>query len=254
MKKQQGSLIKFIPLIRRITCIIAAPIVLAGCATAPNSVIVTSATVIGVDISQDQATQAPSATLGYKRAEFAYVPTNKGEAGKSTDSEDTENAADAAESDKGLESTGNGAKDSANVLMELRYSGIFSTGNESGIYQRLAVGDIAVKQEGASVLFAKDAGGNVDKNAAKFVTKANIKLAEEEMQLKTVIVFLKNSTGALDVEKRDSLIAQAKINAPQTITTSVENALKKPAGLSELNALMADDLSETIFPMYKAIP
>ena len=51
--------------------------------------------------------------------------------------------------------------------MELRYSGIFDTGASSGIYQRLAVGKTAVQQDGASMMFAKNADGDVDVAVAR---------------------------------------------------------------------------------------
>lgn len=116
-----------------------------GCAT--RSAIVTSTgTNIGVDISQNPATNSPQAKLGYQRVETAIVPTNR-----------------SAESAPG--NFGGGAADHGDVIMELRYGGIFDTGPSSGIYQRLAVGYTAVQQRGASVMFARNAEGEVDENA-----------------------------------------------------------------------------------------
>jgi hypothetical protein len=114
-----------------------------GCAQQGYSVIASTATVIGVEVSQNPATQAPQAKLGYNRGEFAFVPTNR-HAG--------ENAG----------TTREGARDTANVIMELRYGGIFDLGPSSGIYQRLAVGETAVQQDGAALLFAKNADGQID--------------------------------------------------------------------------------------------
>lgn len=125
-----------------------AGLVLTGCANQGYSVIATTATTIGVGISQHPSDGSIDATLGYKRAELAFVPTNR----------------------NGGENAGanqKGAKDSANVIMELRYTGIFSTGADSGIYQRLAVGDIAVAQDSTAVLFAKKNDGSIDPEAAK---------------------------------------------------------------------------------------
>lgn len=116
-----------------------------GCAT--RSAIVTSTgTNIGVDISQNPATNSPQAKLGYQRVETAIVPTNR-----------------SAEPAPG--NFGGGAADHGDVIMELRYGGIFDTGPSSGIYQRLAVGYTAVQQPGASVMFARNAGGDVDEKA-----------------------------------------------------------------------------------------
>src|SRR5262245_16999965 len=114
-----------------------------GCANQGYSVIASTATTIGVGISQQPSNGAVDATLGYKRAEFAFVPTNR-------------NSGEAAGA------TGGGAKDTGNVILELKYFGIFSTGSDSGVYQRLAVGETAVKQPGAAALFLKGADGKLD--------------------------------------------------------------------------------------------
>jgi hypothetical protein len=111
-------------------------------------VIASTATVIGVEISQNPATQAPQAKLGYNRGEFAFVPTNR-------------HAGEAAGNPQ------RGASDTANVIMELRYGGIFDLGPSSGIYQRLAVGETAVRQDGAALLFMKNAEGQIDPAAAR---------------------------------------------------------------------------------------
>ena len=118
---------------------------LAAACTAKHgfSVVTATGTTIGLSIGKDATGTGVETVLGYKRAEFAYVPTNR---------DAKEDAGD----------TGNGAKDSANVLMELHYGG---TGT-STIYQRLAVGDIAVTQGGATALFLRDNTGKLDAEAA----------------------------------------------------------------------------------------
>lgn len=121
------------------------PIILTllGCkAIDRNYVITSTGTIIGVQIAENPTTQLYEAKLGYARAEAALVPTN-----------------------------------GVSVLMELRYGGIFS--KYGGIYQRLAVGDTAVKQPGASLMFAKDAAGNISSNAVQALTSKvqNIPLA-----------------------------------------------------------------------------
>ena len=117
-----------------------------GCAKQGYSVIASTGTVIGVEISQNAATQVPQAKLGYNRAELAFVPSNR------------DGNIDAGNTHKG-------ARDTANVIMELSYGGIFDTGPSSGIYQRLAVGDLAVTQPGASAMFLRNADGEYDENA-----------------------------------------------------------------------------------------
>jgi hypothetical protein len=140
--KQMSEFVKFIfPLM-------VIGLLVSGCANQGYSVIASTATTIGVGISQHPSDGSIDATLGYKRAELAFVPTNR-------------NGGEIAGTNK------NGAKDSANVIMELRYTGIFSTGADSGIYQRLAVGDIAVTQNGTAVLFAKKTDGSFDAEAAR---------------------------------------------------------------------------------------
>lgn len=149
---------------------------IAGCTTKEHYLIASTGTVIGVELAQNPVNQTPQAKLGYNRAEIAIVPTNRNpcvidetKVSKETTGNET----------KILEETtkkkdvncgsfnGNGAADTAEVLMELRYGGIFSWGDSNGIYQRLAVGEIAVAQPGASVMFAKKTDGSVDDEAAK---------------------------------------------------------------------------------------
>lgn len=128
---------------------------LNGCASQGYSVITSTATTIGVNISQQPTSGVVDATLGYKRAEFAFVPTNRNGGELSKDS------------------LGNGASESGDVIMELRYSGIFSVSDTAGVYQRLAVGKTAVAQGGAAVMFAKGADGKTDDNAVKALNAIN---------------------------------------------------------------------------------
>ncbi len=121
---------------------LAAVVALAGCTSTRHAIVAATGTSIGVDVSQNPATNSPQAKLGYQRVEVAIVPTNR-------------SAAEAAGDTNG------GASEYGDVLMELRYGGIFDLGESSGIYQRLAVGTTAVQQPGASLMFARDADGNV---------------------------------------------------------------------------------------------
>ena len=125
-------------------------IAVMGCAAQQGySVVAVTATVIGVEISQNPATQVPQAKLGYNRAEFAFVPSNR-------------NTGPVVAGGHGA-----GAPETGEVIMELRYGGIFDTGPSSGIYQRLAVGKTAVSQPGAAYMFARDAGGELTPDVAK---------------------------------------------------------------------------------------
>jgi hypothetical protein len=109
-----------------------------GCQSAHQpAVIAVTGTNFGLDIAQNPATQTPHMKLGYNRGEVALV--SKGKFG-------TEN-------------------DVANVVMEFKYTG--GSGENSGIYQRLAVGKAAVTGTGATAMFLKNADGNLSENAIK---------------------------------------------------------------------------------------
>lgn len=103
-----------------------------GCAN-NRQILVSTGTVIGVELAQNQQTGLYQAKLGYNRAEVAVVPTTNGY--------------------------------TPDVITELKYSGIFSQSSDSGIYQRMAVGSIAVSQPGVMAMFLKDGSGNVSSNA-----------------------------------------------------------------------------------------
>jgi hypothetical protein len=123
---------------------------LCGCASR-HYVIAATGTVLGVDVSQDPSTGLYHAKLGYARTETAIVPSNRS-SGATNDPP-----------------TGQGAKDVAPVILEVKMANLFSGG---GIYQRLAVGAEAVGQPGASFMFAKDASGNLSSNAADAVARS----------------------------------------------------------------------------------
>lgn len=118
--------------------------VAGGCASR-HMIVAATGTNIGVEVSQNPANQSPQAKLGYQRTEFAIVPTNR----------------------SAKEETTGGAQQHGDVIMELRYGGIFDLGKSSGIYQRLAVGSKAVERPGAALMFSRDADGNVSADAAK---------------------------------------------------------------------------------------
>lgn len=196
---------------------------LCSCANQGYSVIAFTATTIGVNISQQPANGSLDATLGYKRAEVAFVPTNR-------------NSGDSAGT------TGNGAKDSANVIMELRYSGIFSTGADSGIYQRLAVGDIAVAENGTALLFAKGPDGKIDADAAKALsavsnvpapdpeaTAAIVPLSEKYQSIKKDPAMVKKFNDAAKAEgfKDFGSFLRDLNTTPQQVKAVRENLEKK---------------------------
>jgi hypothetical protein len=114
---------------------------LTGCATSQRYVISATGTIIGVEIAQNPQSQMYQAKLGYNRSELAFVPTNTN------------------------------THEVPNVIMELRYSSIFSL-TDAGIYQRLAVGTDAVKQPGAAFMFAKAKDGTLSEATATAVSKS----------------------------------------------------------------------------------
>src|SRR3972149_2998961 len=102
-------------------------VMLAGCSTQGYSVIAATGTTIGVGISQNPTSGVVDATLGYKRAELAFVPTNRNGGKKAGDHFE-------------------GARDSANVIIDRQYRGICRSVGRCGFFRRLVVGDIAVAQ------------------------------------------------------------------------------------------------------------
>ncbi len=226
-------------------CFLSLPLI-QGCTTASSSVIAATGTTIGVELSQNQTTQTPTGVLGYKRAEMAYVPTNRGNAGKTTTSQDSAGNP-IVTSENGLPQTGAGAKDSANVLMELRYGGIFDWGSGSGIYQRLAVGDEAVKQPGASLMFTKDSAGNVDQYAEKALSAAqqNLSAQVNPTDWQKAISDAKKMA-AERRPKIDIIVNKVRSDADNTSIDPIKlNALVTKADLNRNNEILKELLKKT---------
>ena len=108
--------------------IIPALLVLVGCAALKDKTVVTTATVLGVSVAQNQGTGMYEAKLGYCRTEFVLTDTN-----------------------------------STDILMEFKTSKLFSF-TDGGIYQRLAIGKTAVGTSASTALFLKDKNGSVNEN------------------------------------------------------------------------------------------
>jgi len=201
--------------------VICVALVLSGCKSTEGHVIATTATIIGVDLGQGQGTQAVTGTLGYKRAEFAYVPTDKGLSNGS-------------------------AANSADVLMELQYQNIFS-GN-GAIHQRLAVGRNAVSQkEATQLLFSKDEDGKVSAAVAE-------SLGKEDASIKKITACFTSPNGALDTTKRDAAIAVAKGTSPRIYSDSMEKALKVPTTPAALSSFLYEDGDVAVPTLFAALP
>lgn len=154
-------------------------IVQLGCSIDRHTVIASTGTNLGVELTADQSTQTPRMKVGYNRSELALVPTNR-----STEEEAGSRIASAlcksccgdgsicttpekCQAILGAIRDG-GAVDTAEVLMEIRMSGgiLFSGISDGSLYQRLAVGKTAVQQPGAALMFAKSPKGEITTGAA----------------------------------------------------------------------------------------
>ena len=107
---------------------------LAGCA-APNSIVTTAQSVLGISVAENPATQLYEARAGIVLNQIAVVPCGTNSAG-------------------GLVVP--------DVIQEFRVNNLFAGGL---VYQRLAVGANAVNQPGAAMMFAKDSSGKLSTNA-----------------------------------------------------------------------------------------
>jgi hypothetical protein len=206
--------------------VIVISIAMHGCEKNRHMVLAATGTNIGIEISQNPGTQQPQAKLGYQRTELAVVPTNR-----STENSTKDN------------SMGNGALDVADVIMELRYGGIFDWGPTSNIYQRLAVGKTAVVQPGANLMFAKGPEGKVSKEAEEVLKSlGSIKplSAEARGQLKCL-----SQTRQADATKKTVIDAAVKKITADKMSTLDEFTDSKPA--DETIELLRTELKKQAF-------
>jgi hypothetical protein len=106
---------------------------LCGC-KAPNSIVTTAQSVLGISVSENPATQLYEARAGIVVSQVAFVPCN----------------------------TNSGYV--PDVILEFRVNNLFTGGL---VYQRLAIGSSAVGQPGAALMFARDAKGVLNTNAVE---------------------------------------------------------------------------------------
>jgi len=113
----------------------------AGCAAVKDHVFVASGTVLGFSVAQNPATQLYEAKLGYARTEIGLIPTNT----------------------NGVPRT--------DVMFEITFGGLPS----GSFSQRLAVGPEACSAAGQTMLFARDAKGQLQASPqlAKFLSMTN---------------------------------------------------------------------------------
>lgn len=193
-------------------------ITVTACSRNEHYIVASTGTVIGVEIQQSPVNQTPQAKLGYDRAEIAIVPTNRGSCVVNGSGVKACTA-----------TSGGGAVDAADVLMELRYGGIFSLGHDSGIYQRLAVGSNAVKQPGATLMFARETDGSISPGAAQLAAQAKAEIATEDALTDKAVACVSKADGSIDAGKRDALadelVKQGRIDkATATVLKTVTTA------------------------------
>lgn len=186
-------------------------LLMQGCTETRHMVVAATETTIGVNVSQNPATSSPQAKLGYNRAELAIVPSNRNMGVLSDNSK------------------GNGAPDVPDVVMEIRYSGIFDWGSGSGIYQRLAVGKNAVEQPGASLMFAKDTKGNLTSEATNAVMQA---ISAKELSTKHLGAVDKISAYVTLNDKVDESKLRSFLDCAGFKDKSLENAVNKYKNMS----------------------
>jgi hypothetical protein len=214
-----------------------------ACTNNPTHVIASTATVIGVDLGQSQATPTVTGTLGYKRAEFAIVPTDKSAPA----------TGGGASADPGGGASGGSAKNSASVIMELNYQGIFSGGG--GIYQRLAVGDAAVTPSAATLLlFAKSPDGTLSPQAAQVAQAAAASQVKVERDRINVIAACFDNGGTVDTTKRDAAITQATGKAAVQFDPSAVSALQRRSTTAELAEFLGDLGSGMVPALFDSLP
>ncbi len=224
--------------------------VLSGCGrnVKEHHVLAITSTVIGAETSLDPATNQPQTSFGYNRRELALVPTNR----VYCKNKKGEIMADNCEP---VPEGSGGAKDSADVLMEIYYN----PKDSSGIYQRLAVGEKAVKQPGAWLMFTKDPEGTVNDNSVRALSKmAKLQTAEydykQDEKTDEIINYVANKKGEL--KKNDAnqtllkeLFDNAKIPAKNPYRQFIEKAVSAEDLRERFKAR-----EEFIKPLNKVIP
>ena len=128
--------------------LIVSMLVITGCSTPQSCIVATNNTGIGIVVSYNPQSQMPDGKLGYVNSAFTIVPTNRAWS-------------------KDVPASGDGANDTGNVLLETSFTNWFCFWKSQNIYQRVAVGNIAVVQPGAVALMAKNNDGTINVDAVK---------------------------------------------------------------------------------------
>lgn len=189
--------------------VLAVACCLGGCANTQNSVVAATGTTIGVELGTQQGTGAPTGVLGYRRAEFAHVPTNRTKEGGS----------------------GSEVKQVADVVMELHYGGVLSS--NGSIYQRLAVGTEAVTAPSAAVMFARAPDASVDASTAAALANANVTVTNAD---KVATCTVKG--GRLDTERMKKILDRVDAGNSAGAVSSYKSLLSQPLPEQALRALL----------------
>lgn len=171
----------------------------SGCGS-QTCVVAQSTTCIGLDATYDQQTQTPRGRMGYVRAETAIVPTNK-----TPDCAYEKDAKDAKQGGTG------GAADSPDVLIEFSFLNWFCVWKDQNIYQRMAVGEHAMKV--APYVFMRDGAGQFSLSKEAI---ANIQA------VKTL-----NDAIAAQPAAQDVTVSGATANAAKAAVGSIATDVKK---------------------------
>jgi hypothetical protein len=162
---------------------------LVGCSTPQSCILVENTTGIGLVVKENPKTQMYEFWMSYINSVFGLVPTNRGW-------------------NKDVPAYGDGAKDTGNVIFETNFSNWFCFWNSQGIYQRVAIGDDAVKQPGAVAMFARNSSGNI---------------SNETIQALTNLSSYSNNRTLLDVKNQLADLCKSDVNNK----TLAVNELKK---------------------------
>jgi len=105
-------------------------------------------------------------------------------------------------------------------------------GASSGIYQRLAVGTEAVKQPGASVMFAKDADGELKPDASAAVAQI---LSAEELAKQQLSATAKITDSILKADKADETALKSFFKCAGFDDTNTNKLVTQYKDLSKTN-------------------
>ncbi|MEL6328290.1 MAG: hypothetical protein AAFR38_01400 [Planctomycetota bacterium] len=189
---------------------------LGGCAGGKilrENVLATTQSTIGVTIAQNAQTQVYELKAGFARNEFFLVPTNKtiqyAEKGGAKQKESAVFEGSAAET--------------ANVLAEIQVGGASKGSNNSvEIYQRLAVGDIAVRSGAAIALYSQN------EEVARAIGERAVSLGEGSSPAKPeAIITLLTEANELLTQPGSSWSGTARVTSLQRRIDAIGDSLDR---------------------------